>query len=97
MIKVQAPRQKTQEEEQRTYAEIVIGIQDENHKGTEPPRRFRTQNQQWEHLKKKKDSKEQHHSEYPLHPGVKIFFLVDSILVKIVVRKLQIVEPIQRT
>jgi hypothetical protein len=35
-----------QEAEQRTYAEIVRGTQEENHRGTGPPRRFRTQNQQ---------------------------------------------------
>jgi hypothetical protein len=34
------------EAEQSTYAEIVRGTQEENHRGTGPPRRFRTHNQQ---------------------------------------------------
>jgi hypothetical protein len=57
--------------------------------------KHKTNNQQ--HLKNKKASEEQHHLEYPLHPGIKIFFLVYVILVTISVKKMQIVEPMQRT
>jgi len=48
------------------------------------------------HLNKKKVSEEQHHLEYPLHPGIKLFFLFYVILVKILDTKLQTVEPMPR-
>jgi hypothetical protein len=34
------------EEEQRSYPEIIRGTQEENQRGTGPPRRFKTKNQQ---------------------------------------------------
>jgi hypothetical protein len=49
------------------------------------------------HLKKKKFSKEKHHLGDPLHPGIKLFFLVYVILVIILVTMLQNVEPMSRT
>jgi hypothetical protein len=56
---------------------------------------YRINNQQ--HLKKKKTSEEKHHSEDPLHPGIKLFFLVYVILVTILDTKMQTVEPMPRT
>jgi hypothetical protein len=49
-----------------------------------------------QHLKKKNDSEEKHHSKDPLHPGIKLFFLVYVILVTILDTKLQTIEPMPR-